>query len=392
MKFVNCLKNMDDEYISKHFSNRVIIVDEIHKARNEKMLWGALKKIFMVAHNLRILFLSATSSFDSAKELWPTINLLRLNDRVSTQVSSKIIDDMCAIDSHGTDISLEKIQRQNQIESVFRNLVKGYVSFLRGCNPFTFPQRIEKGIPFQKNIQFCTIRCNMHPIQLEQYTSHFKIDFNPNSEAGESNELWKNTRRISRMYKPKDVDWWTPENIPKYSCKIAEMWNIILNTSLGCGAVLIYLFNLETGIHDVEEFLKRSGVTEITPHNANIKGPKYINLSRNHSKKWIEFVLELCKSHDNHKGDYVKFILGSGKIRTGLTFRHISQIHILEPDWNIATTEQLIGRGCRHLSHILPANFFDDSQPSKKRKNNELDSAPEPSLKEFKRSKVEVYR
>lgn len=390
MKFVNSIKDMKDEEIREAFSHRVIVVDEIHKARNEKLLWGALRKIFTVAYNLRVLFLSATSSFDSAKELCPTINLLKINDYVNSSISPKYID----------ALSVKKLPVNNTVRNEFRQLIKGYVSYLRGCNPFTFPQRVEVGIPFQKNIKFCTIRCNMHPIQLEEYTEQFRVDFNPNGEAGEVNELWKNTRKTSRFYKPQGVEWWTTENIAKYSCKTAEMWNIILKTSFGKGAVLIYLFNLETGIHDVEEFFKKLGVCELTPENSNVKGPKYVNLSRNHSKKWIEFVLELCKSHDNHKGEYVKFILGSGKIRTGLTFRHISQIHILEPDWNIATTEQLIGRGCRHLSHILPSKFLEECgiEPStKKRKTNESSEGgvgiddPD-SLVEFSRSKVEIFR
>ncbi len=386
MKFVNSIKDMTDDQIREAFSHRVIVVDEIHKARNEKLLWGALSKIFTVAYNLRILFLSATSSFDSAKELCPTINLLKMNDYVYTTLSPKIIDGLC----------VKKVSVNTSIRNEFRQMIKGYVSYLRGCNPFTFPQRIEVGIPFQKNIKFCTIRCNMHPIQLEEYTNQFMADFNPNGEAGEANELWKNTRKTSRFFKPDEVEWWTTENIAKYSCKTAEMWNIILKTSFGKGAVLIYLFNLETGIHDVEEFFKHLGVAELTPDNSNVKGPKYVNLSRNHSKKWIEFVLELCKSHDNYKGEYVKFILGTGKIRTGLTFRHISQIHILEPDWNIATTEQLIGRGCRHLSHILPKKFFENNpsctEPScKKRKVESCDTHTD-SIVEFERSKVEIFR
>ena len=60
MKFVNSLKDVDDQFIRDNFSNRVIIVDEIHKARNEKLLWGALQKIILKAYNLRIIFLSAT--------------------------------------------------------------------------------------------------------------------------------------------------------------------------------------------------------------------------------------------------------------------------------------------------------------------------------------------
>lgn len=382
MKFVNSLKDMSDESICVFFSNRVIIVDEIHKARNEKLLWSALRKILTVAFNLKIIFLSATSSFDSARELCPTINLLRLNDNLKDKMYPKLIDSLPCNDS-----SVIKV-----IKPKFRSLIKGYVSFLRGCNPFTFPERIEMGVKFQKNINFCTIRCHMHPVQLAPYLKSFRVDFNPNSEAGEANELWKNTRKISRMYKPDkcvESELCHPDNIAKYSTKNAEMWKIIINTSMGKGPVLIYLFNLDTGIHDVEEFMKYNNVTEITPLNARLKGPKYVNLSRNHAKKWIEFVLELCKSHENYKGDYIKFILGSGKIRTGLTFRHVSQIHVLEPDWNIATTEQLIGRGCRHLSHVLPSTFFDDNaeastaaSDTKRRRIND----------EGERPKVEIFR
>ena len=64
-KFVNILKSLSDDEIRKLFSNRVIVIDEIHKARNGKTLWNAIERLVRIAKNLRILFLSATSSFDA---------------------------------------------------------------------------------------------------------------------------------------------------------------------------------------------------------------------------------------------------------------------------------------------------------------------------------------
>ena len=173
-------------------------------------------------------------------------------------------------------------------------------------------------------------------------------------EANSTNELWEKTRCASRcaFEGTNDKDWLF-ENVWKISCKFNKMWEMF-KLSEGDGAILIYAFNIDRGINLVERFLKCNGIEPFTLENAATKSPKYVNFSNIGSSELRQRALDISKSHENYKGEYIKFILGTGKIRTGITFRHLSQVHVVETDWNIPTTEQTIFRGARQFSHHHP--------------------------------------
>ena len=83
---INKIRQFTEEEISKYFSNRIIIIDEIHnmkqtEIKDEKRPIDALKLIIEYAENLKLIFMSATPMFDKPTEIVDIINLLLLNDR-----------------------------------------------------------------------------------------------------------------------------------------------------------------------------------------------------------------------------------------------------------------------------------------------------------------------
>ena len=125
--------------LNRFFSNRLIIIDEVHNIRmtddnKDKRVAVELTKLVDNVPNLRLLLLSATPMYNTYKEVIWLINLLNSNDRRSI---------MSARDVFNGDGSF-KVSAEG--EPVGRNLLArkatGYVSFVRGENPYTFPFRI----------------------------------------------------------------------------------------------------------------------------------------------------------------------------------------------------------------------------------------------------------
>ena len=113
--------------IRRYYSNRLIVIDEVHNCTKEdKRLAKLLLKIATHAENLRFVLLSATPMYNSPREIIWLCNLLNINDGRST-IS---YDDVFSADGEMRNPDL------------LRQKLNGYVSYVRGENPYTFPFRI----------------------------------------------------------------------------------------------------------------------------------------------------------------------------------------------------------------------------------------------------------
>ena len=125
--------------LKRHFNNRLVIIDEVHNIRisddkQDKRVAQELFKLVKYVDNLRLLLLSATPMYNSYKEVIWLLNLMNLNDRRSTIEINDVFDKTgnLLIKEDGTPIG----------EDTLRRKATGYVSFVRGENPYTFPYRI----------------------------------------------------------------------------------------------------------------------------------------------------------------------------------------------------------------------------------------------------------
>jgi hypothetical protein len=132
-------KNIMIKKLKQHFNNRLIIIDEVHNIRisdekNDKRATNELFKLVKYVDNLRLLFLSATPMYNSYKEIIWLLNVMNLNDKRSTIELEDVFDKNgnFLIDTNGNNIGEELLRRK----------ATGYVSFVRGENPYTFPYRI----------------------------------------------------------------------------------------------------------------------------------------------------------------------------------------------------------------------------------------------------------
>jgi len=121
------------------FSDSLIVIDEVHNIRisddNEnKNVAKNLMFLVSIVSNLRLLLLSATPMFNSYKEIVWLLNLMNMNDRRGIISVSDIFDinGKFKVDKDGNEIGKDILIRK----------ATGYVSYVRGENPYTFPFRV----------------------------------------------------------------------------------------------------------------------------------------------------------------------------------------------------------------------------------------------------------
>lgn len=124
--------------ISKKYSNSLIVIDEVHNIRIDddnpnKDVAKYLVEIIKYSKNVKLLFLSATPMFHDYKEIIFLVNLMNLNDGRMLLKPSDIFDN----DGNFLTEDDKEIGRERFIDKT-----RGYFSFVRGENKFSFPYRI----------------------------------------------------------------------------------------------------------------------------------------------------------------------------------------------------------------------------------------------------------
>jgi superfamily II DNA or RNA helicase len=132
-------KKIIKQKLKQVFNNRLIIIDEVHNIRftddnKRKRIASELKKLVTNVDNLRLLFLSATPLYNTYKEIIWLINIMNLNDKRST------IELKDVFDQDGN--FLPNSEGEDKGQALLERKATGYVSFVRGDNPYTFPYKI----------------------------------------------------------------------------------------------------------------------------------------------------------------------------------------------------------------------------------------------------------
>ena len=121
------------ECIQQYFSNRYMIIDEVHNIRDEqgsetRDTIKTIEKVIKYSHNLRLVLLTATPMYNRSTEIIWILNMMLLND------NRPIIDTKTIFDKDGVLLESGK--------KILEDKCRGYISYLRGENPITFPIRL----------------------------------------------------------------------------------------------------------------------------------------------------------------------------------------------------------------------------------------------------------
>ena len=128
--------------IKHEFNHRLLIVDEIHNVRSDEEASESKKgtsvseelyKLVRYADNLRLLLLSGTPMYNDPREIVWLLNLMNVNDRRATITVGDVFD---------RDGNLLQINGRNVGAELLRIKSTGYVSVVKGENPYIFPYRM----------------------------------------------------------------------------------------------------------------------------------------------------------------------------------------------------------------------------------------------------------
>jgi hypothetical protein len=131
--------------IRELFDNRLLIIDEVHNIRlandnkEKKKTALLLMQVAKYSRNMRMLLLSATPLFNSYKEIIWLVNLMNINDKRATIDISEIFD------AEGNFKEMQDLGNGEFTESgkeLLMRKLNGYISYVRGENPYTFPYRV----------------------------------------------------------------------------------------------------------------------------------------------------------------------------------------------------------------------------------------------------------
>jgi hypothetical protein len=131
-----------DEKLKDIYSDRVIIIDEVHNLRldsesSKKKVPPKLMHILRVAQNVKLVLLTATPMFNNVTEIVWLINMMLTNDKRPTINTRDIFSDG-VLTADGKKILIQAS--------------RGYISYMRGENPYTFPTRLLPTINNDKHV------------------------------------------------------------------------------------------------------------------------------------------------------------------------------------------------------------------------------------------------
>tara|TARA_Y100000816_G_scaffold290511_1_gene279375 strand:- start:719 stop:4156 length:3438 start_codon:yes stop_codon:yes gene_type:complete len=412
-------KQLRDQY-----SGRMIVVDEVHNIRmidsnnkTGKIVANGFNILLKYVQHMKLLFLSGTPMYNNPREIVFLINILNINDKQSPLKTNDIFDkDDNLLVKDGEDVGKRLLIAK----------CNGYVSYVRGENPYAFPYKIfPKHFDHSKSITFMeypTLQFNETPLDsalehLDIYVSDLspqqnmgynsiidKIEktYNPVLpqlfEAEETNEKKVKSRSLNNthvqtalqalifcVYKEstnktyigkealEELVQFNPNTkqftyigeersfhkdiVGTYSAKIKS---ILQNIDDSEGIILIYSQYLDAGLVPIALALEENGFSRLSARETNLLSSKsssqqdykyaMITGDLKYSKSNKE-ELQLINASDNIDGSKCKVVLISQAGSEGIDFKHLRQVHIVDPWYNLNRIDQIIGRAIRYCSH-----------------------------------------
>ena len=399
--------------LQNEYEQRMIIIDEVQNIKfvgksTEEMSSDtknpiAAQILEMISHvSTKLLLLSATPMFHSPTEIVWLLNLLNTNDKRTHR--KKFLEENDVFDKNG---SFKPNGKEELIE-----WARGYVSFVRGENPYTFPYRIypsmikkpavyeikmdvtnrkpytplkhidafvvpitglQKQIYDEEAVKLFGKSLKLNdfnvPLQILDMVYPVKEGIPPYGKVGLFECILKNERDNTYSYKDGVDRIFEPDKLNQYSSKLKTLCDHILNST---GIVLVYSQYIWGGCLSVALALESIGITRYGDQGNLLNDKKYAQrdaLTMNEDAATStparytmitgnaelspnpQKFIKISSGPDNMNGEQIKVIIISKTGSEGIDLKNIRQIHIIDPWYNMSKMEQIIGRGIRHRSH-----------------------------------------
>jgi hypothetical protein len=341
-KFAELVKNKQLK-----LKDTLLIIDEIHNMISETGTYYDLlyNTIHSAPNSMRLVIMSATPIFDKPIEIALTMNLLLREKQLPT--GQEFINTFM-------DITYTKKGPEYQVKNMdlFKNYVKGYVSYYRGAPPHVFPRSeiILSKVKMSEKQQKLYRRILNKEAKMTQIKDYVNTDI--------SNSFFIGTRMVSNFVYPNnklgkdgydslvDSDF-DIANIREYSPKFQKILRRIKKCE---GTVFVYSNFKEYG--GIKTFVRLLEHHNFKNYETNGSGPKRFAIWSGDQQVSIkEEIKAVFNNINNVDGSQIKVILGSPSIKEGVSLLRVQEVHIIEPYWNFSRLNQVIGRAIRFCSH-----------------------------------------
>lgn len=377
--------------IKKLFSNRVIIMDEVHNIRSDedqtdKKTPQRILDMLLFAENVKLIMLSATPMYNSHKEIIWLLNYLLANDKRPRIDTSDVFND--------------KDDAMNR--KLLLDVSRGYVSYIKGENPFSFPiiffpqdhmllrspvTDLLTGEPLKTPIDMLKDKLLVSTFSPFQKTHYHRYLNNQNvfgklvqisnimfpcggTRASEETEdlgkealmncfsarTVKGNMQVSYKSSMETMFLKQP-HLAKYSCKINTVLDKISSSE---GTVLVYSNYLDSGIIPLAIALEHKGFRRSLGSPSLLANTgEQVPYAGTYSflTKDNRFNVNIGEEVKEINAGRVKVVMGTSIAAEGLDLKNVREVHILEPWHHLNRIRQVIGRAQRKCSHVsLPAS------------------------------------
>ena len=157
--------------LNKEFGNSLLVIDEAHNIRfdgksNDKKTAMAIKYLTKYVKKNKILLLTGTPMFNNPSEIIFLLDILRKNDKLSEIKKNEIFDKSGNLlkNKQGVEVGANKLLEKSN----------GYVSYVRGEDPYKFPFKI---YPSDYNSEFSIFNYTYPTFQYNKKKIVEKIEF-----------------------------------------------------------------------------------------------------------------------------------------------------------------------------------------------------------------------
>jgi superfamily II DNA or RNA helicase len=383
------LHKYNDDIIIERYSNKIIVIDEVHNLRIQDRqisdgTYYQFHRFLHIVKNCKILLMSGTPMKDGPEEIASIMNLM-IPITEQLPVKEQFILEYL---NEENNIFLVKPNKINMLKSIF----KGRVSYLKAMQSQV--EKVFEGERIGTLRHFNVISDNMSDFQTLYYNQAYMRDetekgvyafsrqailfvypdgtYGPN--GFEQDRYIKKTKRkqiLTENVKEKKLFKYSLgpvlkealqgntneeklNKLSQFSSKYASTIRSILEAEeqgkssfvycefvTGSGSILF------ASILELFDFSKANGTEAI----GSEKKRYCLITNKTATQKEIKMMINRFNQPDNMFGKIINIIIGSKLIGEGFSLKNVQCENILTPHWNYSETSQAIARGLRLGSH-----------------------------------------
>uniref|UniRef100_A0A6C0KUT1 Helicase ATP-binding domain-containing protein n=1 Tax=viral metagenome TaxID=1070528 RepID=A0A6C0KUT1_9ZZZZ len=372
-------KKTRDEMIVRDYSNKIIIIDEVHNVKlygqgNNKQsnTYKQISRLLHLPKNCKKIVMSGTPMTDKASEIADIMNLV-----LPTEKKFPVLEDfereyLVSDENNIKRLRLDKVKD-------FKNKIRGYVSYLKASlsniqteyvgrvvrPPLTHFRVVENPMSQHQKQAYQTafaayekqqggeVEAEKKKHDVYRSVEQASLFVFPDSTFGKDGyekyvkEKLDFRNQIASLFEGKTVEE-KLHLLERYSSTYAKTIRFILenprhNTLVFNSAVHGSGVILFTKLLELFNFRSSFGIE-------NTVAKRYALITAD-LKDNLTPIKNLFNDPKNKNGEFLQVIIFSATIAEGVSFSNVQEIHIQTPHWNYSQTSQVIARGLRLRSH-----------------------------------------